>query len=112
MSKKTTQESILHGLKATSKGGVSTVIKFKKTDTGFRTTTVRNKRQTKASQSKMIELSEALDGKFTAPLEHLNNKADLLAPPENPNRRPTRINADRSLARMKARDRALVGREH
>ncbi|WP_394120454.1 hypothetical protein [Planococcus donghaensis] len=108
MSEKATQRV----RKVTEKSEFSTVIKIGKTDAGVLTTTTFNKRARESFQTKVKELTADTITKLSASQEPLDSQADLLTPPENPNRRPTRINADRSLSRMKARDRALVGRGH
>lgn len=112
MSEKATQRKAGRVRKVAGKGESYTIIKVGKTDAKVRITTISNKVAKESFKTKMPGLNADMVANISAPLEGLNSKADLLTPPENPNRRPTRINADRSLSRMKARDRALVGRGH
>jgi hypothetical protein len=37
-----------------------------------------------------------------------NSRHSVIVPPRNPNKRPTYINMDRSIGRMKAEDRAVI----
>lgn len=87
------------------------VIKVEKTRSGDRIVTISKKIIVRSTKGKMPLLKADLTSNLTALPSRLQSKDDLdSGPPENPNRRPTRINADRSLSRMKARDRSLVGR--
>lgn len=96
------------------KDGELRVIKIQTTESGDRSAIIYKKVAMKSFKGKTTRLTSDLSsGHNASPV--LSNSGDKKKPtelPTNPNRRPTRINADRSLSRMKARDRELVGREY
>ncbi|OED33110.1 hypothetical protein BHE17_11870 [Planococcus maritimus] len=95
--------------KVAGKGENLRVIKIGKTDAGIRTVTFYKKIFVKPPIVKSPLLDVDLSASLAAsPI--ISNSGSDSKPPRNPNRRPTHINADRSLSRMKARDRALIGR--
>ena len=97
--------------KLVEKVGGSRIMKVEKTGNGDRKVTISKMIIVRSSKDHMTashaDLSYNL-ALLSARL-HLKDNEELF---KNPNRRPTRINADRSLSRMKARDRELVKREY